>query len=422
MPPTAIDEIKFPGWFVPGEDVCLPVLTLNEAAFSHNLAVMDNYAAQNGVYLCPHGKTIMSPDLLSQILECRRTVGLCTATITQARVLAEMRCPTILIANEVVGRSNVEGLAWLIDAFPDTRFLSIVDSVASLEVLTRQANALPSGVQFQILIEVGYRDARTGVRNVADLHNLIVALREMKEAGSRLRLCGVEAYEGSITGTHEDRKVRISEYIAFALETYEVLLVSGLGLEEEKAPVFTAGGSSTFDIVTNAYNAFEFSSRPPLWLRGGVASIYDHRIYRERLREMDERNGFVLNGETTSAVETFRPALSLWAVVQSLPQPGMVILAAGLRDFPHDAGLPIVLEHWRDGSLVRAFDLDDTPFIIEKAMDHHAYLSPLPNVELFVGDVIRLGISHPCTAFDHWRFVLCTDENHRVTRVVETFF
>ena len=37
--------------------------------------------------------------------------------------------------------------------------------------------------------------------------------------------------------------------------------------------------------------------------------------------------------------------------------------------------------------------------------DQHAFLTIPPDSDIRVGDVVRLGLSHPCTAFDKWRWI-----------------
>ena len=52
--------------------------------------------------------------------------------------------------------------------------------------------------------------------------------------------------------------------------------------------------------------------------------------------------------------------------------------------------------------------------------DHHTYLAAADG-ELAPGDLIRFGISHPCTAFDKWRYIPVVDDDHRVVDVLQTY-
>jgi D-serine deaminase-like pyridoxal phosphate-dependent protein len=91
-----------------------------------------------------------------------------------------------------------------------------------------------------------------------------------------------------------------------------------------------------------------------------------------------------------SPLPALRPALELWAHVLSCPEPRLAIAGFGKRDAPYDLGLPVL----RD---VRGAT-------VESMADQHAFLRD-PAGALRVGDVIRCGISHPCTAFDKWRLI-----------------
>ncbi|MEX2606518.1 MAG: hypothetical protein WD708_04160, partial [Kiritimatiellia bacterium] len=42
--------------------------------------------------------------------------------------------------------------------------------------------------------------------------------------------------------------------------------------------------------------------------------------------------------------------------------------------------------------------------------------------QLRVGDMVMCGISHPCTAFDKWKFIPGVDEQYNVVTGYRTFF
>ena len=53
--------------------------------------------------------------------------------------------------------------------------------------------------------------------------------------------------------------------------------------------------------------------------------------------------------------------------------------------------------------------------------DQHAFLR-LNDDELAVVDLVGLGISHPCTAFDKWTLIPVVDDDYVVIDAVRTFF
>ena len=50
--------------------------------------------------------------------------------------------------------------------------------------------------------------------------------------------------------------------------------------------------------------------------------------------------------------------------------------------------------------------------------DQHSYVRVPPDSPLKVGDVVRLGLSHPCTAFDKWSLIPVLDDASAETPVV----
>jgi len=60
---------------------------------------------------------------------------------------------------------------------------------------------------------------------------------------------------------------------------------------------------------------------------------------------------------------------------------------------------------------------------IDKLNDQHAYLRLGADAAgLQVGDRVVLGISHPCTTFDKWRWMPVVDEDYAVVDAIVTVF
>ena len=115
-----------------------------------------------------------------------------------------------------------------------------------------------------------------------------------------------------------------------------------------------------------------------------------------------------------------RPALQLWACVQSRPEPGRAIVGLGKRDAAFDAGLPLPVLRYRSGEAAPR----DVPahWRLGAMMDQHAFLELADDDDLQVGDLLCFDISHPCLTFDKWRHLLRVDDAWRVTGAVRTFF
>ena len=56
--------------------------------------------------------------------------------------------------------------------------------------------------------------------------------------------------------------------------------------------------------------------------------------------------------------------------------------------------------------------------------DQHAYLrfDPAAARTPQVGELVGLGISHPCTTFDKWRWMAVVDDAYDVVDAIVTYF
>ena len=114
--------------------------------------------------------------------------------------------------------------------------------------------------------------------------------------------------------------------------------------------------------------------------------------------------------------------MHVWARVVSRPEPGLALLDAGKRDVPFDLGLPEPqLAADTLGGPARPLAGE-----ITAVNDQHAFLRLDPDTALDVGHVVRLGLSHPCTAFDKWREIPVVDGPDEpdpvVVDLVRTYF
>ena len=149
-----------------------------------------------------------------------------------------------------------------------------------------------------------------------------------------------------------------------------------------------------------------------LVLRPGVYVTHDSGTYEERSPLGAVRG-------PAKAAERLRPALEVWSVVLSRPEPGLALLGMGQRDMPVDLELPRPQRRSRAGGPPEPVGEGWTIF---RNADQHAFLRLPPDADLAVGDLVGSGISHPCTAFDKWRVLLVVDDDYKVTGAVRTFF
>jgi D-serine dehydratase len=373
-----------------------PVLTLRESALAGNLAAMAAYCAGAGVELAPHGKTAMSPELAARQL-ASGAWGITVATVGQLRAYRAFGFPRLLMANELVDETGIAWLAGELAADPGFTAYCYVDSTDGVAILDRVLTARPAGRRLPVLVEIGL--GRTGCRT----DDQALAVAKAAAATSTLTVAGVAGYEGTLTGTDARALGRVASFCRRLANLAAVMAGDG-------EFIVTAGGSVYFDVVTRELTAggSGFPAGMTVVLRSGGYLFHDHGFYQ----------AVTPAARGVAGAPVLRPALELWAQVVSRPEPGLALLGAGRRDAGFDAGLPVPLRaRRRDGGAVGLAGAEVTGL-----NDQHAYLRLDPGTALAPGELVCLGISHPCTTLDKWRVIPVLDEQDRVIDAVHTFF
>ena len=382
-------------------DVSLPALVIHRDALEHNIAWMQDFVTRSGAVLAPHGKTSMAPALFRRQLK-QGAWGLTLATAVQTCTAYAGGVRRVLMANQLVGRANMALIADL-QADPSFEFYCMVDHPDNVAALG--AFFAERGQRLNVMIEYGVVGGRCGCRTEDE----VLALAQAIKAQPALALCGIEGYEGVIHGEHAVSGIR-----AFAAS----LVRLALQLQREGAfaldkPIITASGSAWYDLIAEGFEAEAASGRFLSVLRPGSYVVHDHGIYKEAQCCVLDRRSDLHEG--------LRPALEVWAHVQSLPEPGFAVIALGKRDVAYDAGLPMPLKRYREGVLPAVGD-DVSACQVTAVMDQHAFMTVAPGTELRVGDIISFGTSHPCLTFDKWRTGCVVDEQFNVVEAIDITF
>ena len=379
------------------ENASLPAAVVFDRALAHNIAWMQRFADDHGAQLAPHGTTTMTPALFRRQLDAGAW-GITLATAVQCAAAFEHGFTRLLMANQLVGGPNMRIVADLVERGAD--YYCLVDSIANVQAL----NACFGGrhLTLQVLVELGVPGGRCGVRDDPELKTLVDAIA----AAPAVNLCGIEGYEGLIGGEHTADKVR--EYGQRLVDTMRAL--RGAGAFAERTPIITAAGSQWFDLVADAFDRSDLRDHCTPILRPGCYVVHDHRSYRDAMAEVKARHP-ELDGE-------LEPALAVFAHVQSLPEPGLAVVAMGKRDISVDPDLPIPLHLHRCHQPAQPL----TGCSVRKVMDQHAMMVIPDDVDLRIGDIVSFGASHPCLTFDKWRQVLLVDDELQVLETMPTFF
>jgi len=400
--PLTPSEAGQPGWRLLAEELSLPAAVLYEDRLTHNLQWMRNFMGAYGVQLAPHGKTTMAPKLFARQL-AEGAWGITLATAHQTAAAAAHGVKRVLMANQLVGRRNMEIVADLLAADPSFEFFSLVDSAALVDQLGAFFDA--RGQTLQVLLELGVEGGRTGVRDAAQQADVLDALSRWPNA---LKLAGVEIYEGVLQQEADIRKL-LQRTVAV---TRELAAAGRFG----RSPVVMSGaGSAWYDVVAEEFARTDIGMPIDIVLRPGCYLTHDVGVYRAAQERI-----LASNPVAQKMREGLLPALQLWAYVQSIPEPNRAIIGMGKRDAAFDAGMPIPAQMYRPG----AASPGATPahWKVTGMMDQHAYLEIEAGDDIRVGDMIAFDISHPCLTFDKWRHIPVLDSQFQVIDIVQTFF
>ena len=404
--PCATEDIGQRQWHVLEDVMPYPLATLRSAALAHNLAWMQAWAKRKGVGLAPHGKTTMSPELFRMQLQAGAW-GMTVANVHQLQLALEVGAQRCIIANQVLADADLDGLDALLSRYIGARVWFLVDSQAQLAMIGDWAQRRGSARCFDVLLELGTDGFRTGCRT----QEQALALARALVASPVARLGGVECYEGGLAqcdSAHDSEAV--SALVRRVRAVVQAIDAENLWADEQL--LITAGGSAIFDLVIPLLTGYPLSRPVQGVLRSGCYVTHDHGNYARFLHLVEQREGLK---------SSLQPALEVWTMVQSVPEPGLALLSAGRRDVSFDQRMPMPVRWAARGS--RSIGATPAHWQVQALSDQHAHMrfdpaGPAPQV----GDRIALGISHPCTTFDKWPWMALVDDEARITGAISTRF
>ena len=402
--PFPLSQIAGHKWNVVREDLPLPLMVLKQSALMHNVQVMNAFLEERQISIAPHAKTHMSPQLV-QLQLSNGAWAITAGTVNQVQVFRKFGVSRIVLANQLVGRQNVRYVVKEINADPSFDFYCLVDSAEGVRHLGLLAQEFGLLRPIKVLLEGGYFGGRAGCRTLRDAREVITAIKEVPHL---VHLAGVEGFEGSISADDPtEAAARVSKYLGFLNELLAELRPEDLPGATEI--ILSAGGSGYFDMVEKSFQALNTFLPKRILLRSGCYLTHDSHMYREYQEQR------VIRGWRGPQL---RAALEVWSYVQSIPEEGLAILTIGKRDCPYDYFLPVPLRRYRaDGGEHTLSGCQ-----ITRLNDQHAYMSFPNGRDLRFGDMIACGISHPCTAFDKWRFIPIVNDEYDVVDGLLTYF
>jgi len=410
--PAALQGLDIAGFSTRGlglNQLQTPLLTLDQDALDFNARLLAGWCEERGILLAPHGKTTMSPELWARQMDLGAW-GITLANAAQLRVARHFGFTRLMLANSL---TDPQAIRWAADQAADgARIVSWVDSPETVALLDHE---LTGHGTLDVIVERGGTGGRTGART----HEEALGVARAVHASAQLRLVGVGGYEGALAHTADDAGLgAVRGYLADVVALHEALLAEGLYDADEL--IVTAGGSAYFDDVADVLGPLRDGGghgapRVDVVIRSGAYIVHDDGFYR---------GISPFSRQDPDGPESFRSAMHAWVRVVSQPEPGLAILEGGKRDLPFDEGLPV--------PQVLSTGLGDEGVPLEGAEitavnDQHAFLRFPEDLDLKPGQVIRLGLSHPCTALDKWTLIPVLDSTRdtaspTVVGAVRTFF
>ncbi|GAA3695150.1 amino acid deaminase [Microlunatus aurantiacus] len=393
---------------VPLSEFPTPLLTLAAPALRQNVATLARWCAERGLDLAPHGKTTMAPRLWADQLAAGAW-AITLANLPQLAVARAFGVSRVLIANAIISPLSLRWIADQLAADPRAQVITWADDVATValmeEALASYAPSSDDGYRpLDVLVELGGPGGRTGARDLAAAVDVARAVAE----APHLRLAGVGGYEAALAADSDPASLTaVRGFLTGVRRVHERIDAEGwypTGL----VPVVTAGGSAYFDDVAEVLGPLT-AEGVRVVLRSGAYLTHDDGHYRH-LSPLGEHPRTPGPGLVS--------ALHGWVRVSSQPEPGLALVDGGKRDLPYDLGLPEV-------QLRRPRDAGEAPqrltgLSITALNDQHGFLrwDPALPAPVRIGDELRLGVSHPCTAFDKWQLIPVIDDADAADPVV----
>jgi D-serine deaminase-like pyridoxal phosphate-dependent protein len=236
-----------------------------------------------------------------------------------------------------------------------------------------------------------------------------------------LRLVGAGGYEGALA--HDRSASGLAAVRGYLRELADLhRRLDRDGWYESGRAIVTAGGSAYFDLVADELAALvdrrgERGIPTTVLLRSGAYLVHDDGFYR---------GISPLDGPPGRDADHFESAMHGFVTIVSTPEPGLALFDAGKRDLPYDEGLPS--PQAISGSTAEQSARALAGAEVTAVNDQHGFLRFPPEQSdlLPVGTVIRLGLSHPCTAFDKWRLIPLVDDHTAadpaIVDLISTYF
>ncbi len=340
-------------------EIGTPALLIDLDVMEANMRKMAAHMKAQKTGLRPHSKTHKCPIIAQKQIDLG-AVGVCAAKVSEAEVMVAAGIGNVLITSPVVSPEKIDRVIALAKASPGLQI--VCDNPKTVQDFNQAATE--AGTRLTVLVGLDTGTRRTGIA----LGKPALGLVEEIHKSTALAFGGIQAYAGHLmhVNGHEQRKKMSRETLARCLETKALVQKAGF-----EVPVFTVGGTGTFDIDCNIEGVTD--------IQAGSYLFMDSQ-YRE------------VGDSDSETFDYFEPALFVLVTAISQPVPELITVDGGYKAMASDAKPPVfrnqegLIYHWGG--------------------DEHGicqFKDPKPEVKL--GDKLQLIVPHcdpTVNLYDHY--------------------
>jgi D-serine deaminase-like pyridoxal phosphate-dependent protein len=219
-------------------ELVTPALILDLEIVRRNLAFMAERMKNKSAKLRAHIKVHKSPDIARMQIEAG-AIGIGTATLWEAIVIARAGIDDVFVINQVVGREKLQAAALLAREVP---LKVTVDDPANVKALSEAAREAGSVIGCVVEVDTGMH--RCGVSSPTEALQLARMIAGLPE----LRLCGLTGYEGhcSLEFDKTKREAMAVQAMDYFVGVAKLLTNSGI-----PCPIVSAAGTGTWELTAS---------------------------------------------------------------------------------------------------------------------------------------------------------------------------
>ena len=336
-------------------DVDTPALLIDLDRVEKNLEAMQKKADAAGAMLRPHIKTHKIPELARAQIQMG-AVGVTTAKVSEAEVMADARIDDIFIANQIVTAAKLQRLL----ALSKRVKLSVgLDSPAGAKLLSDAFSAAVEKIDYVIEIDSGLN--RCGVLPGRSAVELLKAIKDLPG----IRFKGIFTHAGHAYGKQNIEQVKDVSRFESEIMAETAGHFKALGVQPE---VVSVGSTPTMRVWEG---------------RGGV-------------NEIRPGNYIFLDGMQIAlgVADPKECALTVIATVISRPAPDRAVVDAGSKVFALDKGA-----HGQE--MLKGFGMVlNKKAVLERLSEEHGVMVLDSSENLEIGERVRIIPNHACTVIN----------------------